>query len=1214
MSSKMNAKGKIMRKLLGQPATTTHESIDTRDIESQLRPSASQNTIYSAGAPITCLDRSADGQRAVIAGPKVFKILRIDGSTITQELDLRAIIMSFATTHDPSAATSDQLNIRAVIWSYGTLENIIVTASGNGRITVYDLNRIGDGLEIGRIQEHARQVHRLAISPFKNNWLLSASQDGTVKRFDIKAPIPGRNGPTFRVLQSFKCNADAVRDVKWSPTDGMEFACCTDAGMVQKWDISKSSAPVLKISAHQSACFTISWHPDGDHLVSGGLDQLCHVWDMSKKADRNQKPRYTFATPAPISRVSWRPACWSATAHGKRAAQIAVAYDDANAAKNQTSNVHIWDLARPAMPFKEIEQWNSAPSSLIWNTRDLLWSADKEGHFIQTDVAFVTKLIDRRSLSSFSIAPTGHSLLLLEERQSPRRPRPSITPPEVSPKFEHNGSGPLMSVSRSESEEDVVGSFLGPRLRKGHRRRNSGRSGQSLSTTPPSSTGMTENRIMSLNEAVEVTGIYKPQQVSALGHAPSTAKRVTYKYFTNRYLFPLAKKFDGQLLNVRTTAMTESYAKAAEDIGHFRLAQTWRLLGYIVGLLLIRRAEHHREARLTVQKPESKKERQKQPSYEATPSQTPRGGETPRKLPRAQTPVDSPAHRNAKSIIAEEMESTSNVATPLVRPRDSIAHETREAMHTPMIDEEDELQLPDAVHPSTPSPIPVPGARNPHESSTSSMEGYDFYDIDSFAPLEIGAPPRKPPLRLDYPTPSQPPRIQPQRHDSGESFQMFSTSGDSQHGQWMSSSGSDGHSVTKERGQSLRDRVANWESNLTAGSKHRLSIDSPAPLGSESSEGHFTPHSNESGYDFLSGRRHGSLSPPVLRLHEASARPTQDRTPSKIPTRETTHSPSISEMASENPNLIKSDFLPWPNDPAFLIISMDPTLLIQRTLNFESSTSALNAAIMILLFRPLLPASAIDEFQAGAIIRQYHQRLTNLKLFTEAALLRNLSVPSYPTVFATAQEDVKIGFFCTGCNKPLENDPLTPGSEWKCLRCKKELAPCAICLNRELEPDLEFEQGDVKLKAGMWWLCPGCGHGGHSSCMQAWHAGPEFGEGDKYSGGCCPLEGCLHPCLPGKWREKRVDEKKAARAKELDLLVKENSRQGSGRGPVVGGRGQGLVRRDNREVNQSKAVEGVRVALSTGTLSGGSPGASLERKKSVKLVAPGEEGLGGHGL
>jgi WD40 repeat protein len=1213
----MNAKGKIMRKLLGQPTTTTHESIDTKDLDSpQLRPSASQNTIYSAGAPITCIDRSSDGQRAVIAGPKVFKILKIDGSTITQELDLRAIISSFATTHDLSAATSDQLNIRAVTWSYGSLENIIVTASGNGRITVYDLNRIGEGLEVGRIQEHARQVHRLAISPFKNNWLLSASQDGTVKRFDIKTPIQGRNGPTFRVLQSFKCNADAVRDIKWSPTDGMEFACCTDAGVVQKWDISKSSAPVLKLSAHQSACFSISWHADGEHLVSGGLDQLCHVWDMSKKADRNQKPRYTLATPAPVSRVSWRPACWSATAQGKRAAQIAVAYDDANAAKNQTSNVHIWDLARPAMPFKEIEQWNSAPSGLIWNSRDLLWSVDKEGHFIQTDVAFVTKLIDRRSLSNFSISPTGHSLLLLEERQSPRRSRPSITSPEVSPSFQHSGSGPLLSVSRSDSEEDVVGSFLGPRLRKGHRRRNSGRTGQSLSTTPPSSTGMTENKIMSLNEAVEVTGIYKPQQVSALGHAPSTAKRVTYKYFTNRYLFPLAKKSDDQLLNFRTTAITESYAKAAEDIGHFRLAQTWRLLGYTISLLLIRRAEHHRRARLTVQKPDSKEERQKEPSLGLTPPQTQRGEETPRKLPRAQTPVDSPVHRGARSMITEEMESTSNVATPLVRPvRDSIAHETREAMHTPMIDEEDDLKLPDAVHPSTPSPIPVPGARQPPENSTSSVEGYDFYGLDSFAPpLEFGAPPRKPPLRLDYPEPGHPPRIQPQRHDSGESFQMFSTSGESQHGQWMSSSGSDGHSAIKERGQSLRDRVDSWEKNLMASSKHRASIDSDVPAGSEISEGHFTPHSNGSSYEFLNGRHHTSSSPPVLRLHEASTRPAQDRTPSKTLTRETTRSPSISEMTSEDPNIINSDFLPWPNDPPFLIPPIDATTLIQRTLAFESRTSALNAAIMVLLLRPLLSASAIDEFQAGAIIRQYHQRLTNLKLFTEAALLRNLCVPTYPTAFATAQEDIKIGFFCTDCHKPLENDPLIPGSEWKCPRCKKDRAPCAVCLNRELETDLEFEKGDVGLKSAVWWLCPGCGHGGHSSCMQAWHAGPEFGEGDKYSGGCCPLDGCLHPCLPGKWRERKVEEKKAARAKELDLLVKENSRQASGRGPVVGGRGQGLVRRDNREVTQSKAVEGVRVALSAGNLSGGSGSGALERKKSVKLVAPGEEGLGGHGL
>lgn len=89
------------------------------------------------------------------------------------------------------------------------------------------------------------------------------------------------------------------------------------------------------------------------------------------------------------------------------------------------------------------------------------------------------------------------------------------------------------------------------------------------------------------------------------------------------------------------------------------------------------------------------------------------------------------------------------------------------------------------------------------------------------------------------------------------------------------------------------------------------------------------------------------------------------------------------------------------------------------------------------------------------------------------------------------------------------------------------------------------------------------------------------------------MEGCLHPCLPGVWRDRRAEEKKVAKARELELLVKENARNSSGAGRCG-------VRRDNREVAQSKAVEGVRVAL--GLNVGG-----LERKKSVKVVAPGEE-------
>ncbi|PBP20780.1 WD domain-containing protein [Diplocarpon rosae] len=1094
--SSMSSKTNIVRRLLRQPtAAPNPENLETNAIESQLRPSASQHTVFSAGSPIACLARSPDGSRVVIAGAKIFKLLKIEGSTITEEVDLRAVIISYAASHDPSAATPEQLNIRDVTWSYGDLDSYIITACGNGRITVYDLKRLNEGLEIGRIQDHARQVHRLKISPFRNNWVLSASQDGTVRIFDLKLPYKGRSGIMFKQWKLFKCNADAVRDIKWSPTDGMEFACCTDAGVVQKWDIKNPTAPVLKLTAHTSACFSISWHPDGQHLVSGGIDQHCHVWDLSR-GDRNQKPQYTFATPAPISRVAWRPACWSATAQGKRAAQVTVAYDDSNAGRFQTANVHIWDLARISMPFKEIEHWDSAPTGLVWNTRDLLWSVDREGRFIQTDVAFVPQLIERRSLSALAFSPTGDLLGFLEKRPSPRRSRSPITLSGSGPSVQHGG-GTSLSVSRSDSEEDVVGSFLGPRMKKGLRRRSSGR-GQSLSTTPPSSIGLADSKVMSLEHAVEVTGVYRLQQVMMMGHAPTATTVEMFEYFTNRYLLRLNKSSFPELhaepMDVRIDTILQSFSRTAENVGFFRLAQTWKILAYSMNAVLTRRAEYHRQLRLMAKVPPAEDEQVKQ-SVIVPRAQTDRGDDTPRGFGPPPATHDSPLHRHGVSMINEDLESTSNVATPLVRPvRDQLVNATRAAMQTPMALEEDELQLPGATQPGTPSPIPVPGARRSPDHASSSVEGYDFYGVEPFSPAtDYVAPARKVPLRLEYPEQSQnPPRVQPQRHDSAESFQMFSTSGESRGSRFMGSSGSD-QSSKQEESRELRDRVSSWESDPHHDHRrHRPEIDPEAPTG-ESSSDHLNLESQNVGRETRNRPLHNPAEPPVFRLQEASAPTVHDTTPVKDRTRAeeepispTTPEPAASERKSEDPNIIESDFFPWPQDPEFIIPPLDPSIIVPQQIDYQCLGGCLTAAIMVLVFRPLLPAEAIDSFQAEAIMRQYHHRLMSMKLFAEAALLRNLCVPLYPSVFAPAQENVTIGFFCTDCNKPLENDPLIPGSE--------------------------------------------------------------------------------------------------------------NTRSGS--------RGPGTVtpiRRDAREVVQSQAVEGVRVALGVN---------GLERKKSVKLVAPGEESIG----
>jgi hypothetical protein len=221
-----------------------------------------------------------------------------------------------------------------------------------------------------------------------------------------------------------------------------------------------------------------------------------------------------------------------------------VAYDDANPMKIQNSTVHIWDVARPGLPFKEITDFETSPTGLLWHERDLLWTVGREGDFSQTDVAFAAKVIDRRSLSEFDFSPSGEVLLLLEERQGPPRPRPHVTPPvsaDITSRTissdgqNHSPTSGQLSISRSDSEEDVSGSFLGPRPRsKKQGQRHITRSGSQLSTTPPQ-IGMAEVKVMKLDDAVKSTGFYKPRQVMAVGHAPSAAKRDMFQYLSGRY-------------------------------------------------------------------------------------------------------------------------------------------------------------------------------------------------------------------------------------------------------------------------------------------------------------------------------------------------------------------------------------------------------------------------------------------------------------------------------------------------------------------------------------------------------------------------------------------------------------------------------------------------------------------------------------------------------
>ncbi|KAF9872487.1 hypothetical protein CkaCkLH20_09984 [Colletotrichum karsti] len=1277
-SSMYSRENKIMRKLLGK--VTADSSTDTNHtigitsaphFQTSYRPSASQNAVYPVGVPILCLDTSPDRRTAIIAGRHVLKTVVFDGLSISEGIDVRAAITAHSSKGASGSLTADKLSIRDVKW-HG--DSTIFTACANGNIFSYDLARITTGstaLEFVQTREDSRQVNSLDINPHRQTTLLSGSQDGMVRYFDIRAPVQSRSGGfTYSPRGAYKCNADGVRQVNWSPKDGFYFACGTESGVVLKWDVRKIAQPLLKIPAHDKACASISWHPDGNHLISGGWDSKCAVWDMSKNADKRQKPRWLIHTPAPVSAVAWRPGLWSASAQGKRAAQVAVSYDDGSHKRYGINSVHIWDLARPSMPYKEIDCFDFSPSGLLWQDQDLLWTVGNDGLFNQCDVAFAPKVLDRQSVSSMALSARGDAVMFLDERPH-YRPRPpiihphqsSVVPPRTS--YSSSPTTPMLSISRSDSEEDVVGSFLGPRRRIGRKRRHSLRSIPVLSTTPPSGPSLGEDQVLGLEQAIKVTGTYKTQQAMAVGHVPAAARVDIYQFLSSYYLETLEQELPningGKSLAKRVASIMEQYARAAEQVNQFRLAQTWRILAYSMNLLLDRRAQYHLETRLGhFQKRPSLPKIKDLPKVKVARSLgvvvEMNGEETPRRPSTAvvSNSMDSKS-LSVRSLLSDDIESTSNVATPIAR---AINEEHAEQggypsdARLPPVMESDSFALPPAAH-STFNNSPrrrldsVPLSVTSHQSDQtqiSSTDGYDFYDTDALQAIDVPEPRKKEQQPLDY-GPRTPNSRRTIRHDSDDSFaQIFSMSESSKQTSGLTASSEGGASARSVTSYPVQlqpgpvDEQGEYESRI----RGREIEDSPEHGALEALNGPGNSAPKESPEEIF------MISQTTMASDTATDEPSQSQIDSLPPTFED-HAPlhmgvsasclpkiSPALQHDSTPNILESDYLPWPEDPSYphplatketpdTSPPLNPYTLLTRALDFETRTSALNASAMVLLLKPLMPDSVIDPFRATSILRQHHTRLMGMKLFIEAALLRKLCVQGWPegipewgdnytSIFGPAQQGVKGGFMCPSCRKPRELDPkLGSKALWKCERCRAAMAPCAVCGHRETTATVSRIPEGALLPhhvadpvMSVWWYCPGCAHGGHATCLQDWHAPSENGAYE-LSDGCCPLDGCGHACLPGKWRE----EKNMARSDEVGRAAVEKARLG---GSVAGSKPQSPViqpniRGDKDEVPQSRAVESVRETLASnaptaGILSSspGSRGGERERRKSVKFV------------
>ncbi|CAH1761751.1 4492_t:CDS:10 [Entrophospora sp. SA101] len=299
------------------------------------------NTSFTTGNG--ALSASPDQTRAVVVGRegRLLKILNVSDNEITEELKVRV---------------ENKFNSNDVKWGNNLTKSKIATAASNGSIVIWDIENGRSKID-QKIDDHKRAVNRICFSPLQGSSLLSASQDCTMKLWDLR--------DLERAMNTFQGRCEGVRDVQFNSMNQYEFAAAFDNGTIQKWDIRKPVVHLRKYNAHIGSVLSIDWSFDGRIIASGGRDKIIRIWDMNSES---RKPKDTIYTMSGISYIRWRPNYPNEIASCSSLTDV---------------RVFVWNVKRPYIASCFFETHEEVPTGILWHDPDVLWSCSKDKYFIQ---------------------------------------------------------------------------------------------------------------------------------------------------------------------------------------------------------------------------------------------------------------------------------------------------------------------------------------------------------------------------------------------------------------------------------------------------------------------------------------------------------------------------------------------------------------------------------------------------------------------------------------------------------------------------------------------------------------------------------------------------------------------------------------------------------------------------------------------------------------
>lgn len=163
-----------------------------------------------------------------------------------------------------------------------TNDKKLLAAAGHQNVRLYDI-RTTNSNPVASFDGHRGNVTSISFQQ-DNKWMVTSSEDGTIKVWDVRSPSIPRN---------YKHNAP-VNEVVIHPNQGELISCDRD-GNIRIWDLGENQCthqltPEIDISLQ-----SLSVAGDGSILVAANSKGNCFVWEMPNHTDAsNLKPITKF--------------------------------------------------------------------------------------------------------------------------------------------------------------------------------------------------------------------------------------------------------------------------------------------------------------------------------------------------------------------------------------------------------------------------------------------------------------------------------------------------------------------------------------------------------------------------------------------------------------------------------------------------------------------------------------------------------------------------------------------------------------------------------------------------------------------------------------------------------------------------------------------------------------------------------------------------------